>query len=96
MIEKAWAGVIAAERRSEVFLSGYCVIEEILGGKYRGKGFAPAVQRMMIENLELQGDEMIFGHISLKNSPSLRTASRVGRSDVGGYLFVRTDREKRS
>lgn len=70
-------------------MHGYIITEEILSKRFRGKGFAPALQRQLIEHLMYENDEMIFGNPNSRNLVSLRTASRVGRVDVGGVYFVR-------
>jgi len=88
-IDGQWAGLIAAERRQEQYLRGFCVIEELLEQSWRGQGFGAALQRHMIERLPVQANDLIYGTIDDKNVPSLKTAFRVGRKSIGKYVFCK-------
>lgn len=88
-ISDQWAGLIAVTREDWLFMHGYIIEEEILDKRFRSKGFAPALQRKLIERLMFRNDEMIYGNPNSRNLPSLRTASRAGRVDVGGTYYVR-------
>ncbi len=87
-IDEQWAGLIGVELQSEKYLDGYLVIEECLIKKFRGKHFAPAIQRKMIEQLPGDHHTIIYGEIHSNNIPSRRTAARVGRLKTGAYYFV--------
>lgn len=63
------------------------VIEELLETPFRGRGFAPAMQRMFLERLADKDDRLVWGTIDARNIPSLRTAQRVGREIVFGNMF---------
>jgi len=78
-VENKLAGTIGVERREERFYKGYVVYEEVLFDSFRGKGFASAMQRHLIEHLEDAGDDILFGTIHYKNQASLKTALGVGR-----------------
>ncbi|MDX2176543.1 MAG: GNAT family N-acetyltransferase [Candidatus Sumerlaeia bacterium] len=84
------AGVIAARPEHTDGLEGWVVIEEILAAGFRGRGFGAALQRHLIEELEDERFPLLIGTIDALNEPSLRTARRVGREDVGGWSFVPT------
>ncbi len=87
-IDDTWAGIIAAYRDTDRGISGYCVGEFVLKRGFRGRGFGPAVQRRFAGRLEETGDAVLYGTISGANAPSLRTARKCGRVDVGGYYWV--------
>ncbi len=86
-----WAGIIGVCREEHWLLSGFVVYEEFLMAPFRGKRFAPAIQRQMIDLLDGEGLDMLYGTIHYLNLPSARTAMRVGRKAVGGYLFANVD-----
>lgn len=88
-IDGKWAGIIAADQGSDSFLNGYYIVEEFLTEAFRGKNYAAAVQRHLIEKLPASNQEMLFGTIHYDNTPSLKTAFRVGREVVGMYVFAR-------
>ena len=94
-IDDERAGMIAGLPSHAHGLRGIVVIDEILGERYRGRGFAPACQRRFIEALPASADDVVFGTIDARNTPSLRTALSVGRLDVGGWWFVRAARGDR-
>ncbi len=87
-----FAGVVGVLPQEERFLSGLLVVEEILDRPFRGRGFAVAIQRRLLEEMS-DSSGMLYGHISPINTASLRTASRVGRRDVGGMYFVEAEKE---
>gem|GEM_PF-1082735 len=78
-VDNELAGIIGVEQREERFYKGYVVYEEVLFDSFRGKGFASAMQRHLIEHLEDAGDDILFGTIHYKNQASLKTALGVGR-----------------
>ncbi len=55
----------------------------------RGLGLASPLQRMALTRLDTRELPLAIGTIHAANHPWLRTARRVGRSDVGGWVFVR-------
>jgi hypothetical protein len=86
-IDGHWAGIIAADKGRESFMSGYYIVEEFLTKEFRGRRYAAAVQRHLIEKMPINSNEMLFGTIHHENMPSYRTALRTGRKPVGMYLF---------
>jgi len=76
------AGFFAARRDSDRYLNGYYVIEEILSEEYRGRGYAPALQRHAIEKIAAMPSELFYGHIDRRNIPSWKVATAVGRQPV--------------
>ena len=69
-------------------LRGHLVVEEVLDTLYRGHGLGPALQRHFINQLPSSEGGLVFGTIDAINQPSMRTAIKVGRLDVGGWSFV--------
>lgn len=67
-------------------LSGWQVVEESLETRFRGQGLAAAMQRAFLDTLP--GEDLVWGTIDTRNAASLRTARRVGREIVCGYLFL--------
>ncbi len=91
-IENTWAGIIGVDKDSELFMEGYLVYEELLIDKFRGKKLGAATQRKMLEQLPITGQEMLFGTIHYKNTPSIKTALKVGRKTVGMYIFAEIEK----
>lgn len=87
-IEGKWAGIIGVWQSKEYFLDGFEVYEEYLLPEFRGKHFAPAVQRHLIQRLPSKNFNMLYGTIHFQNKPSIKTAKRVGRKQVGIYIFA--------
>jgi len=82
------AGIFAARPAEVHGIPGWLVEEELLGDALRGRGLAPTLQRMALARLDTSAHPLVMGTIHAANAPSLRTARRVGRSDVGGWVFV--------
>ena len=96
VIDGQFAGVAGVVPQAERFVEGYLIAEEILDSPFRRQGFAPALQRRLLEEIACDDLQVLYGHISPENTASLRTAARVGRSDIGGMYFVHTDEERLS
>ncbi|MFN3200271.1 MAG: GNAT family N-acetyltransferase [Bradymonadia bacterium] len=86
-IDDRWAGVVAADPSTLFGAEGFVVHEMLLDESFRGQGWGVALQQALIEQLAPEGG-LLFGTIAASNTASLRTAQRVGRIDVGGWLFV--------
>ncbi|MFT4627035.1 MAG: RimJ/RimL family protein N-acetyltransferase [Myxococcota bacterium] len=86
-VDGEWAGVVGARPEADGALRGWCVVEEILGRGFRGRGLGAALQRHLIARLPAEG--LLHGTIHPSNIASLRVAARCGREDVGGWWFVR-------
>lgn len=89
MIDNQWAGIIAADKSSEKYFKGYVIFEELLTEKFRGRHFATAVQRHLIEKLGSDNQEMLYGTIHAQNTPSQKTAYKAGRKKAGSYIFAK-------
>jgi len=86
-IDGEQAGLVAVDICSEYCLQGFCVFEEILSEKYRGKGYGKALQRHLIEALAIHETRHLYGTIDDRNTPSLKTALGVGREKIAAYVF---------
>jgi len=51
------------------------------------------LQRHFIDQLPSGKGDLVFGTIDATNRPSIRTAIKVGRADLGGWSFVPIRRE---
>ncbi len=88
LVENEWAGLIAAVAEPYLGVPSFTVHEEILDTAFRGRGLAAATQRKMIDLLDPREGQFVFGTIHALNAPSIATAQRVGRFDVGGFFFL--------
>jgi len=82
------AGLMAARPDNARGINGWLIVEEFLWPDYRGQRMAPAMQRRFTSGLDTSKGQLVFGEILDMNVPSLRTAVRAGRTDVGGWVFV--------
>jgi GNAT superfamily N-acetyltransferase len=90
-VDGQWAGVTGAEHRSDEFaLQGFVVIEMLLAKFARGQGLGAAVQYRLAEALQSSSspEDVLYGTIGSNNSPMLKTAARVRRVDLGGWIWV--------
>lgn len=87
-IDEQWAGIIACDYLQMKYLEGYCIVEECLINKFRGKHFAAAIQRKMIEMLPGDMHTLVYGEIHDRNIPSRKTASKNGRITTGTNYFI--------
>lgn len=83
-----WAGLVAAASTRYCGRGGWLVHEELLAAEFRGRGLAPGLQRGLVDRLGPADGALLVGTIHADNHPSLATARRVGRLDVGGHVFV--------
>jgi GNAT superfamily N-acetyltransferase len=90
-VDNAWAGVTAATRGSDMGATGYYMLEIALDHTYRGQGLGVAVQRRLVRALEDRPGDALHGTIGAVNTPMRKTATRVGRVDVGGHYWVKFD-----
>lgn len=82
------AGVIAALRYDAHAMSGFSVQELCLDGAHRGRRLAPATAQRLVDELPARRGDVLWGTIHPGNAPSLRNALSVGRTLVGGYVWV--------
>ena len=90
-VDGQWAGITGGEHRSNEFaLRGFVVIEMLLAKFARGQGLGAAVQYRLAEALQASGvpEDVLYGTIGSNNPPMLKTAARVGRLDLGGWIWV--------
>lgn len=84
------AGVIGFAQSEDADLVGYLVEEEVIALPFRGRGLAVAAQRLAFQTLATRNSSaLVFGTIDAANTPSLKTAERVGRERVASYRFFR-------
>lgn len=81
-------GIVAARLGSLRGVVGWEMVEEILAYEFRGRSLAPPLQRQFLSALDGARAPLVWGTIAARNEPSLRTALRVGRKDVGGWVFI--------
>lgn len=89
--ELGWDGFVDGSRVGAITLDrtrcfarrGFEIVDQWVAPHYRGRGLGAALQRAAIERL--RGNVIVFGTISPDNVPSLRTARRIGRLDIGGF-----------
>src|ERR1019366_9062494 len=76
LISGEYAGVLAVDKGFEYSCYGLKIAEEFLLKKYRGIGYAKIIQSKLIDQLAILGwtDSYLYGTISSKNIPSLKTA----------------------
>jgi hypothetical protein len=84
-----FAGLMAARPRLLRGIRGWEIVEEIVGADHRGRRFASAMQRFFVSKFDPALGTLVMGEIADGNLPSLRTAQRAGRRDVGGWVFIR-------
>jgi L-amino acid N-acyltransferase YncA len=82
------AGVIAGLRFDAHGMAGFSVQEICLDAAHRGRRLAPAAIQHLVEELPAGAGDVLWGTIDPRNAPSLRNALSVGRSVVGGYVWV--------
>lgn len=82
-----WRGLMAATRREERALGGFCVVELFLDPQVHGRGWAPALQGALIDALPGGPGDALYGTIHRLNAPSLRTALRCGRRVIETWWF---------
>lgn len=86
-IEGKKAGLIGGRKQDLLGKSGLYFTEIVLSTEFKGKGFAPAAQRMFIDHLS-SDIEVIWGTIDCQNVSSTKTALRVGRSAIRSEFFL--------
>jgi hypothetical protein len=89
IIKGETAGIFAVDKTIEKYFSSFMVVEEVLYKKYRGRGYAPAAQRKIIDTIIAGSSEMIQGTIHPQNLASLKTALKNNRVLIGtNYLLL--------
>jgi hypothetical protein len=88
LVDGRQAGFVAARLDSFRLWSGWCVIEQVLKPAFRGRDLAPSLQRALFSRLDVRRAPSVFGTINARNTPSSRTALRVGRQLVEIATFL--------
>ena len=89
LVDGAWSGLIAARRDLVAGVRGLQVVEIVLTRAARGQGLGLAVhQRFARAVAAIDPATVLLGTISAKNAPSLRTALRAGRLEIGAWHWV--------
>ena len=90
VIDGMTAGVIAARPDSYRYWRGWHIVEEVLHPRIRGHHLAPAMQQALLRSLNADREGFVFGTIEAGNTPSLKTALRVGRRilEIGTFVAV--------
>lgn len=82
-------GLLAVAPGGVDWIEGDEVMEEIVGQKYAGHGYAASAQATFAARPETPPDELLIGTIDALNVASRRTAERAGRANVMDYLFMK-------
>jgi L-amino acid N-acyltransferase YncA len=88
LIEGVWSGLIAARHDLVAGVRGLQVVEIVLTRAARGQGLGPAVHQHFARAAANDPATIIMGTISAKNAPSLRTALRAGRMEIGAWHWI--------
>ena len=88
LVEGAPAGVVAALRYDDHGMTGFSVQELCLDPEHRGQRLAPGVLQRLVDELPARSADVLWGTIHAANAPSLRNAVSIGRTLVGGYVWV--------
>jgi len=88
-VDGTWSGIFAARRDRVAGVRGLQVVEIVLTQSARGQRLGQAVhQRFARSVAQADPATILMGTISPKNTPSLRTALRAGRMEIGAFLWV--------
>jgi hypothetical protein len=89
LVDGAWSGIVAARADLVAGVRGLQVVEIVLTRAARGQGLGPAVhQRLACAVAAIDPATVMLGTISAKNAPSLRTALKAGRLEIGAWYWV--------
>jgi hypothetical protein len=89
LVDGAWSGLIAARADLVAGVRGLQVVEIVLTRAARGQGLGSAVhQRFARVVAAIDPVTVILGTISAKNAPSLRTALKAGRLEIGAWHWI--------
>jgi L-amino acid N-acyltransferase YncA len=89
VVDGARAGVVAARRQVVAGLRGTFMVEILLDGPARGERLGPAVhQRLAAKVAANELSAILTGTIAPANEPSLKTATRAGRIEIGAWHWI--------
>src|SRR5262249_37795097 len=84
-----WAGIVAARHQVIVGVRGAYMVEILLNSMARGQRLGPAVHRGFAANVAaIDPSILIMATIAAVNEPSLKTATRAGRVEIGAWHWV--------
>ena len=83
--------MVCAVRDDDHGMSGFCVQEICLDARHLGRRLAPAVLQHLVDELPAEEGDVLWGTIHPDNAPSLRNSLSIGRTVVGGYVWVTPD-----
>lgn len=82
-------GVVAARNDARADIRGIFMVEIVLDRATRAQGLGPAVhQRLAAAVAAASSDAIVIGTIAPENVPSLKTATRAGRVEIGTWRRV--------
>jgi hypothetical protein len=88
-VDGRWAGIVAARHQVVVGLRGVYMIEILLDRVARGQGLGPVVHQLLAAKVAAADPSAILtGTIAPANEPSLKTAMRAGRVEIGAWHWV--------
>lgn len=91
LVDGAWAGTCAVFADVASGVRGFCFGEIVLDPAYRGQSLGSVAQgnlaRLLIERGDA-ADTFLFGTIGAVNHGALRAASKAGRLDLGGLVWL--------
>ncbi|MEM7080310.1 MAG: GNAT family protein [Pseudomonadota bacterium] len=82
------AGVFAAMPGEQPPVRGWCAVEAVLDTPFQGVGLAPRALGEMFSRLSVRQHRAVWATIAGINTPSRRSAARVGMLDAGGWLTL--------
>ena len=89
VVDGVWAGIVAARDRVFGGVRGVYMIEIVLDASHRGQSLGPAVhQRLAAIVSTAKPAAVITGTIARANTPSLKTANRAGRVEIGAWYWL--------
>ena len=89
VVDGVWAGIVAARDRVFGGVRGVYMIEIVLDASHRGQSLGPAVhQRLAAIVSTSKPAAVITGTIARANTPSLKTANRAGRVEIGAWYWL--------
>lgn len=89
LVDGGWAGIVAARREMVAGLSGIYMVDIVMLPAIRGQGLGPAVHQRLAELVAVDDPAaVIHGTISPLNTPSLKTALRAGRIEIGAFHWL--------
>ena len=86
MVDGNWAGIVAARPGLIAGVRSIFMTEIVLDAAARGHELGPAVHQRLAANVAAIDERSILtGIIAAANVPSLKTATRAGRAEIGGW-----------